>query len=256
VTKTNAKERVPLNAREFDAAIFDMDGVVTQTATVHAQAWKRLFDEYLAERVGRGESDLQPFNVDLDYRLYVDGRPRYDGVEAFLKSRGISLPRGKPDDPPGLETICGLGNRKDAYFLEEVGTKGVRPYPGTVRLIQNLKAAGVKAGIFSASRNAASILHAAGVIHLFDERVDGVEAERLGLPGKPRPDMLIALTKRLGATPASTVVFEDAIAGVQAGRAGGFALVIGVNRGGSPGTLTQNGADLEVADLDQVEVRR
>ena len=254
MTKTRAEARVVLDVRDFDAAIFDMDGVVTQTATVHAEAWKRLFDEYLAERVKRGRSGFEPFDIDVDYRGYVDGRPRYDGVQAFLASRGISIPRGRPDDPPDRETICGLGNRKEGYFLARVESEGVRPYADTVRLIQQLRAAGVRRGIFSASRNAEAILRAAGVIDLFDERIDGVVAEELGLAGKPSPDVLIELARRLESTPSRTVVFEDAIAGVQAGRAGGFRLVIGVNRGAQAGTLMGQGADVEVRDLDGVEV--
>jgi trehalose 6-phosphate phosphatase len=256
MTRARAEIRVILNARDFDAAIFDMDGVVTQTATIHAAAWKRLFDEYLAERDTRGGNDFEPFNIDADYRRYVDGRPRYDGVEAFLASRGIFLPRGSPQDPPGRETVCGLGNRKDLYFLAQVESEGVRAFEGTVHLIRQLRDNGAKIGIFSASRHAESVLQAAGVIGLFDERIDGVQAERLGLPGKPSPDVLLELTRRLGPSPARTIVFEDAIAGVQAGHAGAFGVVIGVNRSGSQGTLTKNGADVEVHDLSEVEVAR
>jgi HAD superfamily hydrolase (TIGR01509 family) len=256
MTKARAAQRVVLDAREFDAAIFDMDGVVTQTATVHAAAWKRLFDEYLADRAERGGPPFHPFDIDVDYRLYVDGRPRYDGVEAFLASRGIAVPRGNPDDPLDRETVCGLGNRKDHYFLAHVEREGVRPYTGTVRILQELKAAGLKIGIFSASRNAKAILRAAGVIDVFDECIDGIEAEELGLPGKPKPDVLIELTRRLKSIPGRTAVCEDAIAGVQAGRAGHFRLVIGVNRGGRLGTLTEQGADLEVAGLEALRVAR
>jgi len=254
MTETKAKASIVLNARDFDAAIFDMDGVVTQTATVHAAAWKRLFDEYLEERTERGEGGFEPFDIEADYRRYVDGRPRYDGVEAFLTSRGISLPCGSSEDPPDRETVCGLGNRKDAYFLTQAETEGVHAYEGTVHLIWQLRDNGIKTGVFSASRHAEDVLEAAGVTGLFDERIDGVRAEDLGLPGKPLPNVLLELTRCLGSSPASTVVFEDAIAGVQAGHAGGFALVIGVNRGGSPGALTQQGADVEVADLNEVEV--
>jgi trehalose 6-phosphate phosphatase len=256
MTRTRADKRVVLKADEFDAAIFDMDGVVTQTATIHAAAWKRLFDEYLAERVERGENGFGPFDIDVDYRRYVDGRPRYDGVEAFLASRRVYLPRGSSEDPPDRETVCGLGNRKDAYFLGQAESEGVHTYEGTVQLIRQLRDYGVKIGIFSASRHAESVLRAAGVIDLFDERIDGIRAEELGLPGKPRPDVLLELTRRVKSSPARTVVFEDAIAGVQAGHAGGFPLVIGINRGGSPGLLRQQGADLEVSDLDEVEVTR
>lgn len=256
MTKIRAEQRVMLKVQDFDAAIFDLDGVVTQTATVHAAAWKRLFDDYLRQRIERGDSSFEPFDIDVDYRLYVDGRPRYDGVRAFLTSRGISLKRGNPEDPHDRETVCALGNRKDNFFLARVENEGVLPYTGTVRLIEQLKAAGVRTGIFSASRNAEAVLRAAGVIGLFDERIDGIRAEGLGLPGKPAPDVLLALTQRLGSTPLRTVVFEDAIAGVQAGCAGGFGLVIGINRGGRPGTLVEQGADLEVGDLEAVGVAR
>jgi trehalose 6-phosphate phosphatase len=256
MTRTRVEMRAILKSQDFDAAIFDMDGVVTQTATVHAVAWKRLFDEYLTERGKRGEAGFEPFDIDRDYRRYVDGRPRYDGVEAFLVSRGISIPRGSPQDSPDRETVCGLGNRKDAYFLAQVESKGVRAFEGTVQLIRQLRDSGVKIGIFSASRHAESVLQAGGVIDLFDERIDGVRAEQLGLPGKPSPDVLLELTRRLGSAPARTAVFEDAIAGVQAGHAGGFVLVIGVNRGGPQGTLIKNGADVEVHDLSEVGVAR
>lgn len=251
---TGAGAQVTLRRGDFDAAIFDMDGVVTQTATVHAAAWKRLFDEYLAERVARGETPFEPFDIERDYLRYVDGRPRYDGVEAFLASRGISLPRGEPADPPDRETISGLGNRKDDYFRARVASQGVRAYEGTVRLLEKLTVLGIRRGIFSASRNAEAVLKGAGVADLFEERIDGVLAEQLGLPGKPRPDVLLELTRRLNSSPSRTIVFEDAIAGVEAGRAGGFHLVVGVNRGEQPGALTAEGADLEVRDIGEVDV--
>lgn len=254
MTRPRTKQRIVIHAIEFDAAIFDMDGVVTQTATVHAAAWKQLFDEYLRQRIERGEKGFEPFDIDTDYRLYVDGRPRYDGVEAFLSSRGILLPYGNPDDPPSQETVCGLGNRKDNLFLAHVERHGVLPYRGTVQLIEQLRASGLKTGIFSASRNAGTILRGAGVSDLFEERFDGVRAEELRLPGKPAPDILLALTADLGSSALRTIVFEDAIAGVQAGRAGKFRLVIGVNRVAPSGTLIKQGADFEVGDLDELEV--
>jgi len=250
-----ADPRVVIAATDFDAGLFDMDGVITQTAAVHAAAWKQLFDAYSEERVRRGLQGYAPFDIDVDYRRYVDGRPRYDGVAAFLASRGIVLPRGSPDDDPAVETVCGLGNRKDAYFWERVRRDGVQTYPTTVALIHDLKSAGVRAGVFSASRNAEAILSAAGVVSMFDARVDGVDAERLRLPGKPDPAMLIELARRLRAAPSRAAVFEDAIAGVQAGRAGGFRLVVGVNRSSDAGSLLANGADVEVRDLGEVAVR-
>ncbi len=245
---------VIIDSRAFDAAIFDVDGVITKTASVHATAWKRLFDEYRDDRLRRALTPFEPFDVDTDYRLYVDGRPRYDGVQAFLASRSISLPWGDPSDPDDAETICGLGNRKDSFFLDAVRRDGVQPYRSTVALITALKAHGVKVGVFSASRNAVSILTAAGVLDLFDAKLDGVDAEQLHLEGKPDPSMLLELTRRIGSTPTRTVVSEDAVAGVQAGRAGGFALVIGVNRTPHPGALLAEGADREVSDLGSVTV--
>lgn len=256
MTETKAKASIVLNPQDFDASIFDMDGVVTRTATVHAAAWMQLFDEYLTERQSRGEGGFEPFDSDFDYRLYVDGRPRYDGVAAFLASRGVWIPWGHPDDPSDRDTICGLGNRKDAHFLRRVAREGVRAYEGTVQLIKKLKVIGLKVGVFTASRNAEAILSAAEVVDLFDERVDGILAEQLRLPGKPNPAVLVELTRRLNCSPARTAVFEDAIAGVQAGRAGRFGLVVGVNRGGPSGTLTEEGANIEVSDLSEVVVTK
>jgi alpha,alpha-trehalase len=244
---------VTLSRAALDAVIFDMDGVVTRTATVHAAAWKRLFDAFLESRLKAGEQ-LDPFDIEDDYLRYVDGKPRYDGVVSFLASRGISLPYGSPGDPPSDATVCGLGNRKDAYFQQLVAERGVDVFESTLELIRSLKEAGMRVGIFSASRNAASILQSAGVLALFDAKVDGLDAEKIGLRGKPLPDMLLELTRRLGATPQRTAVAEDAIAGVQAGRAGNFALVIGVNRSPTPGRLVASGADREVTDLAQVRI--
>ena len=249
---TNAAERVEIDAASFDAAIFDMDGVITQTATVHAEAWKRLFDTYRSERVRRGQPAFQPFDPDEDYRLYVDGRPRYDGVRAFLASRSITLPPGDPTDPPGSETVCGLGNAKDTYFWERIHRDGVQTYASTLALIRQMKERALRVGVFSASRNAAAILQTARVLDLFDQKVDGTDSERLGLRGKPDPAMLLELARRLGADPRRTIVFEDAIAGVEAGRAGGFGLVIGVNRKAETGELLERGADREVRDLSEI----
>jgi alpha,alpha-trehalase len=243
---------IKLSNRDLDAVIFDMDGVVTQTATLHAAAWKQLFDRFLQNRLTPGEA-LKPF-TDEDYLRYVDGKPRYDGVISFLASRGVELPYGDPSDPPTEATVCGLGNGKDSYFRELVEKRGVEAFASTVDLIHGLKAAGLKTGIFSASRNAEAILSAAGVLNLFDARVDGNVARELGLPGKPDPATLLELTRRLGATSARTAVVEDAIAGVQAGRRGGFALVIGVNRSSTSGRLLDSGANVEVADLAEVRL--
>jgi HAD superfamily hydrolase (TIGR01509 family) len=247
------KPRVTISRREFDAVIFDTDGVITRTAVVHEAAWKRLFDAYLLDRAARTGEPFQLFTED-DYRQYVDGRPRYDGVFTFLQSRGLSLPYGDPSDPPDRETVCGLGNRKDEYFLQHIREHGVKPYPSTVDFIRALRAAGVKTGVFSASRNVVAVLEAAGAADLFDARVDGIVAEELGLPGKPDPATLLETARRLGAAPERTAIVEDAIAGVEAGHAGGFRLVIGVNRSEEAGALLANGATVEVADLREVAV--
>ncbi len=243
-----------ISPAEFDAVIVDMDGVVTRTATIHAEAWKRVFSGYLKKREERGEGPYQPFDAEADYRRFVDGKPRYDGVASFLAARGISLPRGSPNDSPRRETICGLGNKKDAYFFRLLEQRGVSVYESTVELLRRLRHLGVKVGVFSASRHAEALLARAGVADLFDARVDGVIAEELGLPGKPDPATLLETARRLRASPKRTVVIEDAIAGVQAGSAGKFGLVIGVNRHGEPGELTHHGANVEVEDLGDVAV--
>jgi alpha,alpha-trehalase len=231
-----------------------MDGVVTRTATIHAEAWKQLFDRYLKKRAARGEGPYQAFDEEADYRRYVDGKPRYDGVASFLTARGISLPRGSPNDSPRRETICGLGNKKDAYFFRLLEQRGVSVYESTVELLRRLRHLAVKVGVFSASKHAETVLARAGVADLFDVRVDGVTAEELRLPGKPHPAVLLETARRLKVSPKRTVVIEDAIAGVQAGSAGKFGLVIGVNRHGEPGELTRHGANVEVEDLGDVAV--
>jgi HAD superfamily hydrolase (TIGR01509 family) len=234
--------------------IFDMDSVVTQTATVHARAWTRLFDDYLRERSRRTGEPFVPFDGDADYRLYVDGKARYDGVHSFLASRGIALPTGAPGDPPEAETECGLGNRKNAFFLREVEEHGVLPYPTTVALIGRLKAAGIPTAIISASENTTQVLEAAGVRELFEAQVDGLVARDLGLAGKPDPAVFIEAARRIGVAPPRAAVVEDALAGVEAGRRGGFGLVIGVDRTGHADALREHGADVVVADLAEVRV--
>jgi alpha,alpha-trehalase len=233
----------------IDAVVFDMDGVVTETASVHAAAWKRLFDEFLA---ARGQP---PFDTDADYRRYVDGKPRYDGVRDFLASRAISLPEGDPADPPDRETICGLGNRKNGYFREELRQNGARAFPTTIDLVRRLGEAGIGTAIISASKNMGEVLAAAGAADLFPVRVDGLDAGRLGLPGKPDPAVFVEAARRLGTAPARTAVVEDAIAGVTAGRRGGFALVVGVDRTGHADALREAGADVVVSDLGEVDLR-
>ncbi len=245
----------------FDAVIFDLDGVVTQTAAVHAAAWKRLFDAYLGERAARagtspgGAPDaLRPFDLEADYRLYVDGKPRYDGVRDFLASRGIELPLGDPSDPPERETVCGLGNRKNDFFNAEVREHGVKTFPSTVELVHQLRDAGVKVGLMSSSKNTAMVLDVTGTTDLFEVRVDGVVAAEIGLPGKPDPAMYLETARRLGVEAARAVVVEDALSGVEAGRRGGFGLVIGVDRLGQAAELAKSGADVVVDDLVEVSV--
>jgi beta-phosphoglucomutase family hydrolase len=247
---------VKISKKEVGAVIFDLDGVVTKTATVHAAAWKRLFDEYLDECAAREGTRFRPFDADTDYRHYVDGKARHDGVVSFLNSRGISLDYGESGDPPGKETVCGLGNRKNLYFQEHLAKYGVNLYESTLDLIRGLRANGVKTAIISASKNCEAILKAANIAELFDAKVDGVDADELKLPGKPDPAVLLEAARRLGVVPERAVIVEDAIAGVQAGRDGHFGLVIGVNRSGETGVLKDNGADVEVADLDEVIVAR
>jgi len=237
---------------DLDAVVFDMDGVVTETATVHAAAWKKLFDTFLERRAGDSGEAFVPFEH-ADYERYVDGKNRYDGVRSFLESRGIELPEGTPDDPPGSGTVCAMGNAKDAYFLTHVREEGVKPYPSTIRLIEDLRSRGVKIGLVSASRNAEEVLVAVGALDLFDERVDGVVAADMGLKGKPDPATFLEAARRLGVEPGRAAVVEDALSGVAAGAAGNFALVVGVARAGQADALLQAGADVAVADLAELE---
>jgi alpha,alpha-trehalase len=248
-TATTTTSRLALT--DVQALLFDLDGVLTRTATVHAAAWKRLFDQYLAARAQQTGERFVPFDVVADYRRYVDGKPRYDGVASFLASRGISLPWGSPADPPDRETIAGLGNRKDRYFDETLRRHGVETFPEAVTLVRKARARGLKTAVVSSSKNAAAILKAAGILDLFDARVDGVEAERLHLPGKPAPDTFLEAARRLHVTPDHAVVFEDAISGVEAGKRGGFT-VVGVDESGRAEALREHGADLVVSHLGEV----
>lgn len=240
--------------RAFDAVIFDMDGVVTDTAAVHSAAWKRMFDDYLRQHAARTGTEFQEFTQHHDYRAYVDGRPRYQGVASFLASRRIHLPIGTPDDPSGRETICGLGNRKNELFNEIIATDGVRLYASTLDLIQALRAAGIQVGLATSSRNSALILDRTQTAPLFATVVDGLVAERLGLQGKPHPDIFTAAAANMGVHPGRAVVVEDAVSGVRAGAAGGFALVVGVAREDNARELQRSGADMVVHDLADVSV--
>ncbi len=241
-----------ISTGRFDAVIFDLDGVVTQTSAVHAAAWKRLFDGFLRERAAARDEPFTPFDLERDYRLYVDGKPRYDGVRDFLASRGIELPQGDPSDAAGTPTVCGLGNRKDEYFVAEVRENGVKTYPATVALIDELHRAGLGVGLMSSSRNTVMVLEATGLTGLFDQRVDGVVSDELGLAGKPDPAAYLETARRLGVEPPRAVVVEDALSGVEAGRRGGFGLVIGVDRLDQAAALLEHGADVVVPDLADV----
>ena len=242
---------VVIDGTRFDAVVFDLDGVVTDTASVHRAAWKQLFDEFLAACTVSGR--IAPFSDD-DYRRYVDGRPRYDGVAAFLASRRIDLPYGSPDDSVDALTVCGLGNRKDTYFHERIVAQGVEPFATTVAVVRRLQQVGIATAVYSASRNCAEVLAAAGLADLFSVRIDGVEAERLGLAGKPDPAVPLEAVHRVAALPDRSVLMEDAQAGVEAGRRGGFGLVIGVDRGDNRQALLDHGAHVVVADLAEIVV--
>jgi beta-phosphoglucomutase family hydrolase len=241
-----------MTPHEFDAAIFDMDGVITRTATLHAWAWKQTFDEFLAHREPRGGGRQAPFDIEADYLAYVDGKPRHEGVRSFLAARGIELPEGDPTDGPDSATVCGLGGRKDRLFVERMRRDGVEVFGSTIALIRALRDRGVKTGVVTASRNGREVLRSAGLEDLFEARIDGLDAELLGLRGKPHPDPFLKCTELLGVPPGRTVVIEDAVSGVEAGRRGGFGLVVGVDRGGNREALAAHGADLVVADLGEL----
>jgi len=234
------------------ACLFDLDGVLTQTAKVHAAAWKQMFDAYLRRRAGERGEPFTPFDAVSDYDEYVDGRPRYDGVRTFLAARGIELPGGSPSDPPAADTVAGLGNRKNEIMLAMIREHGVEPYQGSVRYVRACQQAGRARAVVSSSTNCREVLHAAGIDGLFDEVVDGVVAERDHLAGKPAPDTFLAAAGALDAQPAEAAVFEDALAGVQAGRAGRFGFVVGVDRVGQAQALRGHGADVVVSDLSEL----
>ncbi|GAA0924127.1 beta-phosphoglucomutase family hydrolase [Pseudonocardia zijingensis] len=234
------------------ACLFDLDGVLTDTASVHAAAWKQMFDEYLRARAEREGTPFRPFDVATDYAAYVDGKPRLAGTESFLRSRGIELPAGGPDDPPDAETVYALARRKNALVQEKIVTVGVEVYPGSVRYLQAVKDAGLATAVVSSSANAKQVLEVAGLEHLIDHRVDGVTAKERGLPGKPAPDTFLAAAADLGVSREEAVVFEDALAGVAAGKAGGFGFVVGVDRLGQADALREQGADVVVTDLAEL----
>jgi beta-phosphoglucomutase family hydrolase len=232
------------------ACLFDLDGVLTPTARIHAAAWKEMFDAYLRERATRGGVPFEPFEQ-VDYEKYVDGKPRYDGVRSFLASRGIELPEGTPADPAGAETVCGLGNRKDELAVVLM-RQGIEPYPGSVRYVQAVRDAGLHRAVVSASVHCREVVEAAGIADLLEVRIDGIVAAERQLRGKPAPDTFLAAAEALGVPAAAAAVFEDALAGVEAGRAGKFGFVVGVDRVGQADALREHGADIVVSDLGEL----
>jgi beta-phosphoglucomutase family hydrolase len=236
----------------YDAVLLDLDGVITNTASLHAACWKKMFDEYLQRRATQRGEVFRPFDIDTDYRLYVDGKPRFDGVRDFLTSRGIQLPEGTPDDPPEVETVGGLGNRKNDLLHEVIEDVGVEPYEGSVKFIRQLHDQGFKIAVVTSSENCAAVLKAAKLDTFFKVRVDGHVIHAQHLAGKPAPDTYLMAANLVRVEPARAVVIEDAISGVQAGAAGNFGLVIGVARKGNAGELKHHGAHLVVNDLAEL----
>ena len=240
-----------INRDQYDAVLFDLDGVVTDTASIHATCWKQMFDQYLRNRA-RNREAFRPFELATDYRLYVDGKPRFDGVRDFLASRGIHLPEGNPEDPTDVETVCGLGNRKNDLVNLVIADVGVDPYDGTVRFIHQLRRNGLKIAVVTSSQNCTAVLKAAKLDDLFEVQVDGNTIHAQRLAGKPAPDTFLMAAKLLGCEPERTVVIEDAISGVQAGANGRFGLVIGIARKGNAEELKHHGAHLIVGDLGEL----
>jgi beta-phosphoglucomutase family hydrolase len=230
------------------ACLFDLDGVLTGTAALHRAAWKETFDAFLRRRDGEGFREF----TEADYNNFVDGRPRFDGVRAFLASRGITLPEGSPDAPPSDDTVQGVGNHKNQRVQEIIAERGVSPYPGSVRFLQAAREAGLRIAVVTSSANGAAVLDAAELTEFVEARIDGVVLAERGLPGKPAPDSFLAGAEALGVEPRQAAVFEDALSGVQAGRAGGFGYVVGVDRAGQADALRQQGADVVVTDLAQL----
>jgi beta-phosphoglucomutase family hydrolase/RpiB/LacA/LacB family sugar-phosphate isomerase len=241
-----------INRERYAAVLFDMDGVITETASIHARCWKTMFDEYLQKWSERHGQNFQSFDIGTDYKDYVDGKPRYKGVRDFLASRGIMLPDGKPQDPSDAETICGLGNRKNELVNEVLASSGASAYPGSVAFIKYLRRMNIKTAVVTSSQNCETVLRAAKVDEFFDARVDGDVLIERGLQGKPAPDSFLEAAQMLRVLPGQAVVIEDAISGVRAGSAGGFGLVIGVARKGNAQELRANGADLVVNDLSEL----
>jgi beta-phosphoglucomutase family hydrolase len=241
-----------INRDRYDAVLLDLDGVITDTANLHAACWKQMFDEYLRKRATQRDEAFRPFDLATDYRLYVDGKPRFDGVRAFLASRGIQLAEGNSDDPACAETICGLGNRKNDLINKIIEDGAVEPYEGSVRLIHQLRDGRFKIAVVTSSQNCTAVLKAAKLDAFFAVRVDGSVINAQQLAGKPAPDTFLMAAKLLQVEPARTVVIEDAISGVQAGRSGHFGLVIGIAREGNAEELRHHGAEVVVNDLGEL----
>jgi len=242
-----------MNAKpSFEAVIFDMDGVITKTALTHAAAWKKMFDEYLRKREAEHGEPFAEFTHAADYLPYVDGKPRYKGVQSFLESRGIHIPFGDPSDSPRTETVCGLGNQKNIAFNEVLENEGVEVYPSTVALINELKKAGIKLGVASSSKNCKPVLERVNLLEIFDALVDGVVSAELNLHGKPEPDIFTTACDIVGVKYKNAIVVEDAVSGVQAGKKGNFGLTLGIARENNRKELEENGADLVVEDLEEV----
>jgi len=247
-----ANNKRAITRAQYDAVLLDLDGVITDTAGIHAACWKQMFDEYLQKQATQRGEAFHPFDIATDYRLYVDGKPRYDGVRDFLKSRGIELPEGSPDDPPQAETVGGLGNRKNDLVNKIIEEKGVEPYEGSVELIHQLRHQEFKLAVVTSSQNCTGVLKAAKLDGVFDAQVDGNMIHARHLAGKPAPDTFLMGAKLLGVEPGRAVVIEDALSGVEAGSAGGFGLVIGVARKGNAEELRRHGAHLVVNDLGEL----
>lgn len=243
---------VPDLPGSLSACLFDLDGVLTQTAKVHAAAWKQMFDAFLLDRSRQTGEPFHPFNIATDYAHYVDGKLRTDGVQAFLASRGIVLPVGSAGDPPTAQTVHGLGARKNDLVVNLILSRGIDVYEGSVRFVEAVRDAGLRRAVVSASKNCQAVLAAAGIESLFEVRVDGIVADKARLRGKPAPDMFLAAAAALGVDPSRCAVFEDAIAGVEAGRAGSFGWVVGVDRVGQAAALRSHGADTVVRDLSEL----
>ncbi|NQT00019.1 MAG: trehalose-phosphatase [Candidatus Omnitrophica bacterium] len=239
----------------FEAVVFDLDGVITQTASLHATAWKSAFDQYLRLREKRDGEPFREFTHQHDYLPFVDGIPRYDGVKRFLQSRQINIPFGSPEDSPDQETICGLGNKKNAVFSQLLKEQGAQSYPSSIELVKSLRKSGIHVGVASSSKNCQTILQSVGIEELFETRVDGLVSAKLGLKGKPESDIFVKAARNLGVSPEKAVVVEDASLGVAAGRNGGFGLVLGVARKDNQSELTANGADIVVSDLSEIDIK-